>query len=276
MENQVSHFSKTVRAGRFFGRRALAYRTADFHLAESTYGRSSALPHHSHARAHFCLVLSGAYTELLGDLEVGRSPGDLIFYRGGVGHAERHSGPGRHFMIEIDRALEARLGVLEGGRSWTEPSGATRTLATRVFAEFRRQGQGPPARLANLVEQLVDEVGRQSPANRPGPRWLSDIELRLRALRDGSPDLRRLAAEAGVHPVYLGRLFRRAYGCSPGEFLRRLRVERAQRTLVAADAQLADVAYAAGFCDQSHLNRVFKSHTGLTPGHYRRLASPPG
>jgi AraC-like DNA-binding protein len=34
---------------------------------------------------------------------------------------------------------------------------------------------------------------------------------------------------------------------------------------------LSQVAYAAGFADQSHLTRTFRRATGYTPGLYRRL-----
>ncbi|WP_176518330.1 AraC family transcriptional regulator, partial [Pseudomonas faucium] len=33
---------------------------------------------------------------------------------------------------------------------------------------------------------------------------------------------------------------------------------------------LAEVAYRLGFADQSHFQRVFKAHVGVTPGQYRQ------
>ena len=36
---------------------------------------------------------------------------------------------------------------------------------------------------------------------------------------------------------------------------------------------LADVALAAGFADQAHLSRMFKSAVGITPARYRALGS---
>jgi AraC-like DNA-binding protein len=36
---------------------------------------------------------------------------------------------------------------------------------------------------------------------------------------------------------------------------------------------LAQVAIDAGFSDQSHLNRVFRRFTGMTPGQYRTFLS---
>jgi AraC family transcriptional regulator len=78
-----------------------------------------------------------------------------------------------------------------------------------------------------------------------------------------------LASAVGVHPVHLARSFREAHGASVGEYLRRLRVEFAQREVLRTDAPLSEIALSAGFCDQSHFGRTFKRHTGVTPAQAR-------
>jgi hypothetical protein len=42
---------------------------------------------------------------------------------------------------------------------------------------------------------------------------------------------------------------------------------------IAHGISLADAAYAAGFADQSHMTRHFKSRFGLTPGRYAALCA---
>jgi AraC family transcriptional regulator len=73
----------------------------------------------------------------------------------------------------------------------------------------------------------------------------------------------------GVHPVHLAREFRRHFRCTPGEYVRRLRVESAARALSHSDAPLAQIGLAAGFSHQAHFCRVFKRHTGMTPSEFR-------
>jgi transcriptional regulator GlxA family with amidase domain len=55
----------------------------------------------------------------------------------------------------------------------------------------------------------------------------------------------------------------------PYPYLGQLRVNRAQ-AMLCAGSSVADVAYACGFCDQSHLNRMFKKAVGVPPGQYVR------
>ena len=79
-----------------------------------------------------------------------------------------------------------------------------------------------------------------------------------------------LAAEAGVHPVHLARVFKRYLLCSPGEHLRGRRLERAAGMLGESHASLADVAHASGYADQAHLSRAFRSAFHSTPSKWRR------
>jgi AraC family transcriptional regulator len=79
-----------------------------------------------------------------------------------------------------------------------------------------------------------------------------------------------LAAALGVHPVHLARVFRQAWGCSPGELLRWRRVEQASGLLRGRALAMAEVAATAGFADQSHMNRAFRTQYGMTPASYRK------
>jgi AraC family transcriptional regulator len=81
------------------------------------------------------------------------------------------------------------------------------------------------------------------------------------------PDLTvgAIAADARVHPVHLARVFRQAWGCSPGELLRRRRVERASDLLLRRRMTAAEAAAETGFADQAHMTRAFRAVLGATP-----------
>lgn len=85
-------------------------------------------------------------------------------------------------------------------------------------------------------------------------------------LQDFGPDvsLARLAREVDATPASLLRGFRRAFGCTPHAYAMAQRLSAAKRAL-ARGAAIADVAAAQGFCDQSHLTRVMRRWTGMTP-----------
>ena len=83
-----------------------------------------------------------------------------------------------------------------------------------------------------------------------------------------------LAAAVGCSRYAAYRAFRQAYGLSPSDYQRQLRVRTARR-LLSAGAAPAEVAADAGFADQAHLTRWFRRYYGVTPGAYRAAAGGP-
>lgn len=101
---------------------------------------------------------------------------------------------------------------------------------------------------------------------KPVPQRLVPVLATLQT--QPSASLRQLAQAAGLSPYQLIRAFRAATGMTPHAFQLNAHVNRARSGLQAGTA-LAQLAHELGFADQSHFQRVFKAHTGITPGRYR-------
>ena len=84
-----------------------------------------------------------------------------------------------------------------------------------------------------------------------------------------SIDLAMLATAAGLSVHHFARQFKQSIGVAPHHYLTQKRVERAQEMLAQTDLSLSEVAYAAGFSDQSHLARHFRHMLGTTPREFR-------
>jgi AraC-like DNA-binding protein len=76
--------------------------------------------------------------------------------------------------------------------------------------------------------------------------------------------LEDLSVPLGVSPFQLIRMFRRATGLTPHAYLTQIRLRAALRHL-RAGLPIAEAAVAAGFFDQSALNRHFRRVYGITP-----------
>lgn len=78
-----------------------------------------------------------------------------------------------------------------------------------------------------------------------------------------------LSHQLDCTPYHLIRLFKKTSGITPYAYLLHLRLEQA-REQIRQGKQLVEVALEAGFSDQSHLTRHFKTLYGITPGEYKR------
>jgi len=85
------------------------------------------------------------------------------------------------------------------------------------------------------------------------------------------PDVRKLAAAGSFGVTRLNHLFRLHLHTTPAAFLRRARVETAQRALLETERSLLDAAFEAGFESSSVFFENFRHLTGLSPRAWRRL-----
>jgi AraC-like DNA-binding protein len=81
----------------------------------------------------------------------------------------------------------------------------------------------------------------------------------------------RVACVLGVHRVYLARVFRLQWHCSPREYVQGLRLRAAAHALASTKRPLADIAFDAGFADQAYMSRTFARRMGIAPAAFRRL-----
>lgn len=123
------------------------------------------------------------------------------------------------------------------------------------------------------------------PKPRYGDRLLPDSErgaflVRLEACmkneqpwRNGELKLEELAERLALSAHELSQLINGACGVNFQDYLNGYRVvalKEALRDPARAGHTILDLAMDSGFNSKSALNRVFKAHTGITPGEYRR------
>jgi len=85
--------------------------------------------------------------------------------------------------------------------------------------------------------------------------------------------LQELAALANLSPCRFATVFRREIGLPPHRYLCHVRVQHAI-VLLRSGVPLAMAASEAGFFDQSHFSRHFKTICGVTPGKYLSQLGP--
>jgi AraC-like DNA-binding protein len=128
----------------------------------------------------------------------------------------------------------------------------TEKLFLQVFNAYLQEKKPPPQKTPAWARELKEIIQDQIDTN---------LSLSLKEIAEG----------LNVHPAYVSREFSKYFNnLSYGEYIRKLRIEKAVELLGQPGHTLAEIAYLTGFSDQSHFTRIFKKHTGQSPAEYRK------
>lgn len=263
-----------LRNGSFLGNALREKRVGDLVLADVTYAANLRLPRHVHERPYVCLIRSGTYSERFGRRSRACGPAMVVYHPAGEHHCqEMHDSNVESFNVEIGPTWQQRMNEI--GMAADQPvqfqGGKPQEIAVRILDELRHEESDSAASIENLFWELLGEIRTSTTPSPPGtaPGWLEAVRESVDANLQQTVSLGGIAEEFDVHPVHLAATFRRHFGCSLGEYLRRRRVEMARDLLRNRELPLTQIAIETGFADQSHLTRTFKRLTGMTPGRYR-------
>ncbi len=86
----------------------------------------------------------------------------------------------------------------------------------------------------------------------------------------GSITIQTVADYLGLDRSYLHRLFKKATGVSPQEYLLDLRIRKSCSLLRQTDLSVAVIALSVGYEDTLYFSRLFKKKKGVSPSDYRK------
>ena len=265
--------------GQFLGDRRRRLRVEAIELADMrpTVPRH-AVHAHTHEEAHLLVLHRGAYrSSARGMPEVCHEPVVIL------------NPPGTHHRDCFESLQDARfLTISLAPAAWRAiddalplPTHARRLSALALPAAYRAwrallaADDAAPLDVEAEVHALLQRAAgdHDRPCAEAGAAWLVRARQRLDDAPGEVPGIAELAREAGLHPVYFARAFRRACGLAPGEYLRRRRLELAVGGLCAGAASLAELALRCGYADQSHMANAVRAAAGASPRALRALAA---
>lgn len=128
----------------------------------------------------------------------------------------------------------------------------------------------------NLLSRLLIRHGTEHeriPYKQPVPQAITRACDYIHEMaREKNISLDDISAAAGLSRYHFLRIFTASQGISPYSFLLHRRLQLARES-IARGFPLADAAIDAGFADQSHLTRRFKSAFGITPRQYQKAVT---
>ncbi|MDH7461233.1 chromate resistance protein [Chitinophagaceae bacterium 26-R-25] len=145
--------------------------------------------------------------------------------------------------------------------------------ATHLFQQ--RHLQNSP--FESLLHEVYSKFLKEEKSDKKKiPDWVAELKAIIQDQIDTqfSFDLKKISTELALNPSYLSREFSKYFeDLNFGEYIRKIRIEKAISLIENADYSLTEIAYLTGFSDQSHFTRIFKQHTGKSPSSFRKNVS---
>jgi len=244
-------------------------------------GRKVCYGKHSHETFSIGAVSKGHCQYLNGDKRVRVGAGTVVLMNPGDVHACNPSGDEQwgYSMLYISVpwlcAIQHDLGLSAGERF--VPFSATVSRQPQLYHGLNRlfailtdpeeEALRKHSAAVIFITAAHEALGAAAKHTDPPPHLARAAEfIRQHCLR--SLKLEEICAEVNFSPSRLIGSFKRSYGLTPHAYQVNCRIEFCRAQLRRGHA-IADVAVAAGFSDQAHLQRTFKRLVGATPGQYQ-------
>ena len=128
--------------------------------------------------------------------------------------------------------------------------------------------------MEGMLLQIFNKFMKSQLTRKKAPAWVRQLKENIQDQIDTNYNLnlKELSKALELNPNYISREFSKYFeSMSFGEYIRKLRVDKAVELLHEGKSNQAEIAYLTGFSDQSHFIRVFRQQLGMTPLQYKKL-----
>jgi len=265
----------TLRPGE--SRRTIAkIETPTVKVEEIAYARGLCIERHSHNTANLLYIVAGVHWS--GYSRGGDTclPHTVRFIPAGEPHENYFPVESRCLRVELRPSMLDL--AAQHGKTISSPGQITgalsATLGARLYRKLCENDDDSLVEMEGVILRLLLLDGHGGARRRERtPHWLLQVREMLREEPNRRRSLTDLSRRIGRHPVQISRQFHQHFGCTIGDYMRRVRIARAQSLLSLPGMEVSQIALDCGFCDQSHFTRTFRRLTGMPPHLYRVVIS---
>lgn len=261
---------RRLTAGNFLGAAHRAFRQEGVIVSQTQYHEPVYQGWHCHEHHHVSLLIKGGNREQRSHKEQEVGPGSLLFYNSGERHKNSHTQhPSKNINIEIPDAFLAKHGlqfhVLE---KFPEQQTRIKFALLKIYRECMIADTLTFATVSGLLLSVFTVPPTRKKVL---PPWLQQLKTLLHDRWNDTLSLQEMSVILGVHPVTISKYFPVYFHCSLGEYIRKIKIDKAMQMLQTSNLPMTSITYACGFFDQSHFIRTFKLVTGFLPRQFQQL-----
>ncbi|MBV9962138.1 MAG: helix-turn-helix transcriptional regulator [Parafilimonas sp.] len=266
---------KSLKA-KFFGESKKQFQVNGLTIVDSIFNNYENCPWHYHQHAHFAFTTKGNLTETHKKQKLQLQAGCLLYNHSQEPHCNgNYSSVVSALHIDIDanwfKKYDINSLAIEGVSQIQNP--VIKNIFCNILKEVKLFDINSPVVIESLVMQALHEMTKSNAQRSSAkPAWVFKLKDLLYDQYSEKFTLKQIAEQLNLHPVHLCQQFPFYFGCSLGDYIRKIKIEKSVTIIFKKNySSLTQVAYECGFADQSHFIKIFKKNIGITPFAFQKL-----
>ena len=237
-------------------------------------------PGEGHKPLELTYVDKGSIHSVADGKDIVLSQGDLIIYGPNQWHMQYSDVDVSASYITITFDLEGNYPEEMFNRKYTISQNAVPFLQWMLKEQDRMDTYSPDMLISLLQTMLVIMMREQTAPSAVKLRTANSVnsenEIIRRAQQYISAHVREkltvplVARHVDVSPSYLTALFRKNLQISPGEYVRRIKLQESKQMIREDNMNFTEIAAALQYSTVHHFSRQFKDKFGITPTEYAK------
>ncbi|PZU51043.1 MAG: AraC family transcriptional regulator [Sphingomonas sp.] len=161
--------------------------------------------------------------------------------------------------------------------AFSDPLGAalTRQVLSELYAPPSPEREVYIGAIVNALKMHIlrganSTGGQEIPTSAFSAHRIHHVMNDILQRPEAGHSLEELSAAAGLTPSHFCRVFRKATGLTPHQYVMKTRTEKARQMLHQTDMSMAFISESLGFSSQSHFTRAFRQFAGEAPSDFRK------
>ena len=258
-----------LRYAEFLGNTSTQFQSELCAISLVNYSQPVTEEWHSHEALHLSLILQGGNREFRKKEDIEVNTGKIMMYREGVLHCNRHTEyPSKNLNIELKTKFLEQYQL--NNDIFESPFIEHTDLFLGIINIYYELIINDSYNNSVIQESLMALFAKENTSSFR-PNWMIQLRELIKDRWDEFIPLDELSLELQVHPVTISKYFRKYHQCTLGDYMRKIKIQRAIHFLLHTPKKITEIAFLCGFSDQSHMNRVFKAYIGFRPKDIRSL-----
>ncbi len=254
---------------KFLGKTSEKFHSEFYTISLVNYKSPVSEEWHYHENIHLSLILQGGNLESRKKEDVQVSTGKIMVYNEGELHRNRFTQfPSKNLNIELKNEFFMNNDFSFDNFDLSNYQNISTFLSLmHVYHEMRLNDLYS----SDSIRFSLNPLFAPNQESLFKPNMIKQLREIIEDRWNEFISLNELATILNVHPVTISKYFRKYYKGTLGDYMRKIKIQKALYYLFHTKKSITEIAFICGFSDHSHMVKVFKAYIGFKPKEIRFL-----